>query len=193
MSSWNELDRAVTHIRKHHNILTILQCTSEYPCPYERVGLNIMRDIGERYGVPIGLSDHTMTSYASLAAVSLGASIIEKHFTLSRRMYGSDARHSLEPDEFRVMVDGVRAIELMLHSPVDKDDTSQVRGMKEIFEKSIVAGVDIPKGTKIVSSMLKLKKPGTGIPSYKIDGIIGKTAVRNIERDTILSDSDFIS
>ena len=97
MSTWEELDRAVKVIRNHHDQLIVLQCTTEYPCPYERVGLNVMLEMRERYKLPVGLSDHTLTSYATFAAVTLGASAIERHFTFSRKMYGSDAKHSLLP------------------------------------------------------------------------------------------------
>jgi N-acetylneuraminate synthase len=114
MSNWAELDRAVAVIRKHHTKLTILQCTSEYPCSYERVGLNVMLEMKERYGLPVGLSDHTVTPYATYAAVTLGASMIERHVTFSRKMYGSDAKHSLEPGEFAELVRGVRALEVIL-------------------------------------------------------------------------------
>jgi N,N'-diacetyllegionaminate synthase len=110
MSSWSELDLAVKTIRQYHDKLTVLQCTTEYPCSYEHVGLNVMLEIRGRYSLPVGLSDHTLTPYATFAAVTLGASVIERHFTFSRKMYGSDARHSLEPDDMADLVRGVRAI-----------------------------------------------------------------------------------
>ena len=100
MSTWDELDRAVNTILDHHSKLTILQCTSVYPCPPQMVGLNVMLEMKERYHLPVGLSDHSMSNYSALAAVALGASVIEKHLTFSRKMYGTDAKHSLEPDEF---------------------------------------------------------------------------------------------
>ncbi|MCJ7699999.1 MAG: N-acetylneuraminate synthase family protein [Anaerolineales bacterium] len=102
MSSWIELNRAVDTIQAHSDQLTVLQCTSEYPCPYEKVGLHVMVEMASRYQIPVGLSDHTLTNYASFAAVVMGARVIEKHFTFSRKMYGSDARHSLEPDELAI-------------------------------------------------------------------------------------------
>ena len=116
MSTWAELDRAVEVVRARHDRLTVMQCTTEYPCPPERVGLNVMLEMRDRYGVSVGLSDHTLTSYAPIAAVALGAEVVEKHFTLSRRMYGSDAPHSLEPEEFANMARGIRTVEAMLVS-----------------------------------------------------------------------------
>ncbi len=191
MSSWAELDEAVNTIRRFHERVTVLQCTSEYPCPYEEVGLNVMLEMRARYRLPAGLSDHTLTPYASLAAVVLGAAAIEKHLTFSRLMYGSDARHSLEPEQFSSLVQGIRAIETMLGSQVDKDGMArQLREMKQIFEKSVVSVVDIPAGTVITEGMIGLKKPGTGIPGHRFHEIIGQRTARDIARDTILQESD---
>ena len=191
MSSWAELDEAVKTILRHHNRLTVLQCTSEYPCPYEEVGLNVMREIRERYGLPVGLSDHTLTNYAAFAAVTLGASVIEKHLTFSRHMYGSDARHSLEPAEFADLVQGIRAIESMLASPVDKDAVAaRLQEMKDIFEKSVVSLVDIPDGTVITAEMVSVKKPGTGIPARRLSEIIGRTTCRHVAKDQLLNEED---
>lgn len=191
MSSWAELDEAVKAIQQHHDRITILQCTSEYPCPYEEVGLNIMAEMRERYGLPVGLSDHTLTIYASLTAVALGAAVIEKHLTFSRLMYGSDARHSLEPAEFADLVTGIRAVETMLRCTVDKDRMAgQMRDMKQIFEKSVVTLVNIPAGTVITRDMIGIKKPGTGIPARRYEDIIGKRATRDIGRDAVLQEED---
>lgn len=191
MSSWTELDAAVDTVLRQHDNLTVLQCTSKYPCPYEEVGLNVMLEMKVRYGVAVGLSDHTLTPYASLAAVVLGASVIEKHLTFSRRMYGSDARHSMEPAEFAQLVEGIRAVEVMLSAAVDKDATVEsMRDMKRIFEKSVVAVVDIPAGTVLSRDMLGIKKPGTGIPARRLEELIGMRARRAIERDTLLREED---
>lgn len=194
MSSWAELDAAVESIRRYHDNITVLQCTTSYPCSYEEAGLNVMLQMKERYGLPVGLSDHTLTRYASLAAVTLGASIIERHFAFSRRMYGSDARHSLEPDEMRDLVEGIRAIETMLANPVDKDAmVSRMTPMKEIFEKSVVSVVNIQQGTTITADMVAVKKPGTGIPARRLNDIIGTIATQDIPADTLLKESDFDS
>jgi len=191
MSSWAELDAAVNTILRHHSHLTVLQCTSEYPCPYEEVGLNVMIEMRERYHLPVGLSDHTLTPYASLAAVVMGASVIEKHLTFSRLMYGSDAKHSLEPGEFAQLVEGIRAIEVMLASPVNKDASIRDLGeMKRIFEKSVVSLVPIPAGTVITAAMIGVKKPGTGIPARRLPEVIGKRASHDIPPDTVLQEED---
>jgi N-acetylneuraminate synthase len=192
MSSWSELDRAVETVRKHHGRLTVLQCTSEYPCPHEQTGLNVMLEMRERYAVPVGLSDHTLTIFASLAAVTLGAAVIEKHFTFSRSMYGSDAANSLEPSEFAEMVRGIRAIEEMLANPVNKDDVARFKTMKETFEKSIVALVDIPAGARLTADMIGIRKPGVGVPAAQWNDVIGKRCARAISADTLIYPADIV-
>jgi len=191
MSSWSELDEAIASVRRHHDWLTLLQCTSEYPCSAEHVGLNVMVEMRQRYGLAVGLSDHTLTNHASFAAVVLGARVIERHFAFSRLMYGSDARHSLEPAELADLVRGVRAIEAMLAQPVDKDAmAAQLRPMKEVFEKSVVTVVDIPAGTVLEADMLAVKKPGTGIPARRLKEVVGRLARRDISADSLLREED---
>jgi N,N'-diacetyllegionaminate synthase len=191
MSTWAELDEAVQTVLRKHERLTLLQCTSEYPCLYDQVGLNVMLEMRERYKLPVGLSDHTLTSNASVAAVALGASVIEKHLTFSRRMYGSDARHSLEPDEFADLVQAIRAVETILRSPVDKDaKAAELTEMKTIFEKSVVSTVDIPAGALLSAGMLTVKKPGTGIPARRLKELVGRRVVRDVRKDTQLREDD---
>lgn len=190
MSSWDELDAAVAVFRTAGSPLTLLQCTSEYPCPPEHVGLNVMAEMRERYGTPVGLSDHTLTAWASIAAVTLGASVIERHFAFSRLAYGSDARHSLEPDELRDLVAGIHAVDAMLASPVDKSSAEPFREMKDIFEKSLVAVGDIPAGTELTREMLAAKRPGTGLPVTELDAIVGRRTTRALAKDTLISTDD---
>ena len=191
MSSWKELDRAVSLIQNWHDQITVLQCTTAYPCPSEEVGLNVMLEMAQRFQLPVGLSDHTLSNYASFAAVTLGASVIEKHFTFSRQMYGSDAAHSLEPEELRDLVDGIRAIETMLTSKVDKADIRKYVGMKKIFEKSLVAAVDIPAGGKVDRADVSIKKPGSGISAARLNEFLGRRVKRDIEPGHIFCEEDF--
>jgi N-acetylneuraminate synthase len=190
MSNWAELDAAVNTILRHHDRLTVLQCTSEYPCPPERVGLNVMTEMRARYKLPVGLSDHTLTTHAAYAAVVLGASVIEKHFTLSRHLYGSDAKHSLEPADFADLVQGVRAIEMILANPINKDDITRHKGMKETFEKSLVAVIDIPAGARLTREMIGIKKPGTGIRAARLHEVLGKRTTRRISAERVLMPTD---
>ncbi|MFH1057311.1 MAG: N-acetylneuraminate synthase family protein [Pseudomonadota bacterium] len=190
MSSWAELDRAVDTVVKRHDRLVVMQCTTEYPCPYEQVGLNVMLQMRERYKVPVGLSDHTLTIYAALAAVSLGAAVVEKHFTFSRLMYGSDAAHSLEPAEFADLCAGVRAVEAMLAHPVDKTDASRFAEMKRVFEKSLVSLADIPAGAELTPALVGVKKPGTGIPAARLGEVLGRRAARAVPAGRLLAPED---
>ena len=190
MTNWAELDAAVETIRRRHRRVTVLQCTSAYPCAYEQVGLNVMAEMRARYELPVGLSDHTAANYAAFAAAALGAVMIEKHFTLSRHLYGSDARHSSEPRQFKELVAGVRAIDTMLETPVDKDVLAGFEAMREVFQKSIVTTVEIPAGTVITAAMVGIKKPGTGLAPARLATVVGARARRAIPADTPLSEAD---
>jgi N-acetylneuraminate synthase len=185
MSSWRELDAAVAAAG---NDVTVLQCTSEYPTPPERVGLNVLAQLRERYGRPVGFSDHTVGNYAAFAAVALGAVVVEKHFTLSRQAYGPDAALAMEPDELEDLVEGIRELETMLVNPVDKDDLAPFAEMKRVFEKSVVTVADIPAGATIERDWLAAKKPGTGIPAAKLDDVVGRTAARDLPADTVVTE-----
>jgi N,N'-diacetyllegionaminate synthase len=191
MSSWDELDKAVEITRSQGAPVTVLQCTSDYPCPYDQVGLNVLGEMRERYGLPVGLSDHTITPYATLAAVTLGATVVERHFTFSRLMYGSDARHSLEPGELADMVKGVRAIEVMRESRVDKSTAARFNGMKEIFQKSLVAGKDLSAGTTLTRESFGIKKPGTGIPAARLGEFIGRRLKKSVSADHLFTEDEF--
>jgi N,N'-diacetyllegionaminate synthase len=185
MSSWGELDAAVAAAGDN---VTVLQCSSAYPTPPERVGLNLLPELRERYGKPVGLSDHSIGPHACFAAVALGATVIEKHFTLSKELYGPDAALALEPYELEELCDGIREIETMLASPVDKDDVEPYAEMKEVFEKSVVATRAIPAGVVIEREMLAAKKPGTGIPAWMLPEVIGRKARVDIDADTVLTE-----
>ncbi len=190
MSNWDELDRAV-EIFRAKSALTLLQCSSSYPCADENVGLNVMAEMRQRFGVSVGLSDHTTGPYASLAATCLGATVIEKHFAFSKKMYGSDARHSMEPEQFSEMVRGIRAITAMLSSPVDKNHISGYRDMKNIFEKSLVSSRRLEAGTVLCTDDICVKKPGTGIPAAELENMLGRKLAVPVEDDSLFKLSDF--
>ena len=190
MSDWGELDRAVEALRDGGD-LTLMQCSSSYPCPPERVGLNVMKEMRERYGVPVGLSDHTRGLAAAVAAVALGAVMVEKHLTFHRGMYGSDAAHSAEPEEFKAMVEAIREVEVMRANPVDKDDLVAYGDMKSIFEKSLVAAVNLTEGARLERAHLAFKKPGDGIKAAEYANWVGRTLARDVKADTQLQPDDF--
>ena len=179
MSSWTELDEAIDTLRNNgaENIVP-LQCTSEYPCPPEHAGLSVMLEMKERYNLPVGLSDHTIGMGIAIAAVALGAQVVEKHFTLSKKMYGPDANNSATPEEFKALVDGIRVVEKALSNHVDKDRIADsLSQMKLVFEKSIVAACDIPAGTILEESHLAYKKPGDGISAKEFRNILGRRCI----------------
>ena len=190
MSDWDELDRAVEALRDGGD-LTLMQCSSAYPCPPECVGLNVMKEMRERYGVPVGLSDHTRGLAAAVAAVALGAVMVEKHLTFHRGMYGSDAAHSADPEEFKAMVEAIREVEVMRANPVDKDDLLAYGDMKSIFEKSLVAAVNLTEGARLERAHLAFKKPGDGIKAAEYANWVGRTLARDVKADTQLQPDDF--
>jgi N-acetylneuraminate synthase len=178
MSNWAELDRAVTILR-NGGPLEVMQCTSAYPCESKRVGLNVMQEMQQRYGLPVGLSDHTLGHAACISAAALGATVVEKHFTFSRLMYGSDAQHSMEPVEFKAFCDHVKEAAIIRANPVDKNDLQPYLDMKRIFEKSIVAAYALKPGQVLGSSELAFKKPGDGIPASRYAELLGRK-LRNV-------------
>jgi N-acetylneuraminate synthase len=191
MSRRAEIDAAVAYARSLGVTPTVLQCTSEYPCPPERVGLNMIPYFRERYDVPVGLSDHSGTIYPALAAATLGVSVIEVHVTLSREMFGPDVPVSVTTAELRQLVDGVRFIERMRASPVDKDAVAaELAPMRALFTKSVVARTDLAAGTVLRPENLAAKKPGTGIPASRIPDLVGARLQRNVRADEQLADGD---
>lgn len=191
MSTWAELDRAVEVLKRSGVPLAVLQCTSAYPCPPEQVGLNVMLEMTARYGLPVGLSDHTLGAGASIAAVALGARVIERHVTFSRLMYGSDPQHSLEPAEFKRLCAELRDAERAVSAPVDKDAMARgLAAMKRTFEKSLVALKDLPAGSAVTREGVGAKKPGDGIPAARLGELLGRRLRRAVAKDTQLSEED---
>ncbi len=194
MSCWDELDEAVKILQLNGcKELTVLQCTSEYPCPPEESGLNVLDEMKDRYkDVVIGYSDHTLGVAVPLAAVIKGATVIEKHFTLSRKMYGSDAMNSTEPDEFKRLVDEIRQIEIALTNKVDKNEKVKLlKNMKMTFEKSVVSSSPMNKFDIIGVENLAFKKPGDGILARDYKKIIGKKLNKDVKKDYKFQWEDF--
>jgi N,N'-diacetyllegionaminate synthase len=185
------IDRVVPRWRARSVPLALLQCTSAYPCPPDRVGLNVIPLFRGRYGCPVGLSDHSGTIFPALAAATIGAAIIEVHVTLSREMFGPDVCASVTTGELRTLVDGVRFIEAMTAHPVDKDAAAvAMRPMRTIFSKSIVPRTDLSAGIVLTSEHLALKKPGTGMPPARLPELIGRRLARDLRANELLRDED---
>lgn len=192
MSSWAELDASVATIRSARSRLCVLQCTTAYPCPPERVGLNVVPAIAERYGCPAGLSDHSGTIFPGLAAVSLGARAIEVHLTLSRDMFGPDVPASLTPDELASLTRGAEFIWNSLTHPIDKDAlSSEFTSLRSTFGRSLVASRDLEAGHSITREDLMDRKPGTGIPVAEYRAWLGRPLKRSVRRGEFLKPDDF--
>jgi len=162
--------------------ITVLHCNTEYPTPYEDVNLNAMVTIKRAFGVKVGYSDHTLGIEVPIAAIALGAEVIEKHFTLDKNMKGPDHKASIEPDELMAMVNGIRNIEKALGDGIKKPSKSEQKNI-DILRKSIVAIKPIKKGEIFNEKNIGVKRPGTGISPMKWNEVIGKTAKKDFKID----------
>jgi N-acetylneuraminate synthase len=175
MSSYAELDRAVAQLSAHGSALSVLQCTTKYPTAPEDLGLNVLAELRARYGVPVGLSDHSGAIHPSIAAVALGATVLEVHVTFDKRMFGPDARASLTIDELCTMVEGVHYIERALQHPVNKHENGGFNELKRIFGKSLAVRRDMRAGEVVAVADLETKKPsGLGIPPSEYATVVGR-------------------
>ena len=165
--------------------LFLLHCNTEYPTPFEDVNLKAMEALRKEFGVEVGYSDHTRGIEVPIAAVALGATVIEKHFTLDRNMPGPDHKASLEPDELKAMVSAIRNIEKALGS-ADKKVSDSERKNITIARKSIVAAADIKKGELLTEDNITVKRPGTGISPMRWEEVLGTTAVRDFQEDELI-------
>ena len=186
MSEMNEIEAAVKLLQEQGTQdITILHCTTEYPAPLNKVNLNVMNTLKEAFACPVGYSDHTQGIEVSLAAVALGAQVIEKHFTLDRAMKGPDHKASLEPDELRALVDGVRNIERALGTGEKKPSAIEMKN-RLVARKSIVAARDIHAGEVFSAENLATKRPGSGISPMLWNTVIGQKAKRDFMEDELI-------
>ncbi len=191
MSGWSEIDNAVDTVRAYSDNLAIFQCTTAYPCPPEKIGLNAIKLIKDRYEHPVGLSDHSGTVYPSLAAVTLGASLIEVHTVFSKECFGPDVSSSVTTKELGRLVEGVRMIETAIGAPVDKDAIAEeLSELKVLFGRSIYLRQGLPKGHVIAASDLILRKPGSGITQDQMEAVLGKKLRRSCPENQQLKFED---
>ena len=189
MSGWAEIDAAVQRTNDP-SALAVLQCTSAYPTAPEDLGLNVLGEIEERYGCASGLSDHSGTIFPSLAAVTLGARVVEIHVTMSRQMFGPDVPASVTPEELRGLCDGARYVAKALASPVDKDAAAErLTATRDLFTKSIVARDDLAAGTVLELGHLTLKKPADGLPPDRIESLVGRRLSASLAADDSVLES----
>jgi sialic acid synthase SpsE len=190
MDSLAEIDEALATVRRHHDQVVLLQCTSAYPTAYEDVNLRAMAELGERFDVLVGLSDHTPGHAVALAAVALGAVVIEKHVTLDRTLRGTDHACSLEVDEFCRLAQEVRIIERALGDGV-KRVPQAVSLTQEKLGRWLVSAEPIRRGSRLLQSQLCLKSGGPGLKWRQRQRIVGRIARRDIAADELLQEADF--
>lgn len=192
MSGWEELDAAVNCVRSNGAPVAVLQCTTAYPCPPEKLGLNVIGELRQRYNCPVGLSDHSGTVYAGFAAATLGANIIEVHITLSRKGFGPDVPASITPKGLKQLVAGVRFIERALMNPVNKQAMAEsFTELRQVFGKSVVAARNLKDGHQLTIADLAFKKPGTGIPAARYREVLNRQLCRDVAANTLFSEEDF--
>ena len=191
MSGWSEIDYAFKTLGGNRQLeIAILQCTSMYPCPPERVGLNVILEIQDRYGSTAGFSDHTYGPAASIAAAALGARLIEKHLTFSTRMYGSDAPYAMEPDSFKSMSSSINEVWKMNENNLDKDDLSGLEITRATFQGVLVASHDLDSGHQITEKDVTVRKSEEGLSPMALKSLIGKKLLssKRINERFFLSD-----
>lgn len=190
MATMKETKEAINCVKKAGNDkIIVLHCTSNYPCPFEEVNLRAMQTMMSELDVLVGYSDHTLGVQVPIMAATLGACVIEKHFTLDRKMKGPDHKASSEPAELKQIVEAVRNIKIITGSAVKKPVGIEKEN-KKIARKSVVAAADIKKGEKITEDMLAIKRPGIGIEPKFFDKIIGKKAKKDLRKNHLLMWSD---
>ena len=191
LSPLSEIDRGVRRLQASGLPFAVLQCTTAYPCPPDRIGLNLIPEFAQRYQSVVGLSDHSGTIFPSLAAVTLGAQVLELHVTLSREMFGPDVSSSVTTGELRQIVEGARFITAMRAHPVDKNEAAtQMQPLRDTFGKSIVARTNLAAGTVLGTEHFAFKKAGRGLPPGAAVILVGRQLRRNIAADEPLSPND---
>lgn len=188
MANLGEIEAAINVVEQAgtpRDRITVLHCTTEYPTPMEDVNLRAMANIGKAFGVAVGYSDHTPGIEVPIAAVALGATVIEKHFTLDRNLPGPDHQASLEPHELKAMVEGIRNIEKALGDGIKRPSPSELKN-KPIARKSLVAARPIKAGEPFSEENMMAKRPGTGISPMQWDEVVGRRAPRDFSEDELI-------
>jgi len=193
MSCFEELDKTVTFLKERKVDFSILQCTTAYPTQPEQYGLNVIQELKERYGVPVGFSDHSSKTATCIAATALGASILEFHVVFDRQLFGPDTKSSLTVSEIQDLVVAVRNIASALSNPIDKNKTEAFIPLKQIFEKSLAVNKDLPKNHILSFDDLEAKKPkGYGLDARLFQEVIGKALAKDLKQWGFLNEEDLL-
>jgi N,N'-diacetyllegionaminate synthase len=189
MASFNDIERALAYLRGD---ITILHCVSNYPAPATDMHLNLIPAIARRFGRPVGFSDHSQGNDCAIAAVALGASVVEKHVTLDRTLPGPDHQASATIDEFAQLVKSIRTVEAALGG-AEKVLSDGEKNVRNVARKSIVATRDLEAGETLKRGDLCFKRPGTGISPMETASVLGRTLIRRVERDRLIRSDDLDS
>lgn len=190
MADLAEVSKAVGWIREISKApLTLLHCVTEYPAPLDQINLKAMATMRDAFGLPVGYSDHTLGIDVSVAAAALGACVIEKHLTLDRRAPGPDHAASLEPAEFKSLVEAVRNVEAALGDGIKRAAACELRN-RVAARRSLVAASDLPAGHRLVRADIEVKRPGDGLPPEFAERAVGRRLRRAVKRDQVLSRKD---
>ncbi len=193
MSNWDEIDNSVAYIKDKGNDVAIFQCTSQYPTPLDKVGLNNIDEIRNRYNCVAGLSDHSGTIWPSISAMAKRVDIVEVHITMHPKAFGPDVSSSLTTSQLKTVVEARDAFAIMHNNPISKDMmASEMREMRNLFTKSVAPKRDLSAGEVLEAGMLTLKKPGTGIPETEMTKLYGKKLLHDVPCNVLLKYSDII-
>lgn len=191
MSSYEELDKAVSFLKGHQAQVSVLQCTTSYPTQPKDYGLNVISELKKRYKVPVGFSDHSASVATGIAATAIGAEILEFHVVLDREQFGPDVTSSLTINETSELVKGVKEISEALKNPINKNDNSAFSELKNIFEKSLAVNKNLEIGQVLTFDDLEGKKPkGYGIDASKFENVIGKKLSKELKQWDFLNEED---
>ena len=191
MANLGEIENTLSiyNSKNHHNIV-LLHCVSNYPCADESLNMQVLKTLRQAFQLPVGYSDHSVGNEASILAIALGAQVVEKHFTLDKKLDGPDHLASSSPEEFKSLVDAVRRAQKMLGSPIKSCQSEELQ-MSQVSRKSIVFAQRVEAGTILKSEHLTLKRPGTGLGSEMLEKIIGIKLAITKEKDEMLFLRDF--
>jgi len=190
MATLGEIETVVDIYRKHKCKLTLLHCVSNYPCATESLNLNVLNTLKHAFTCDVGYSDHAVGALPTVAAVALGATIVEKHFTLDKHMEGPDHKASCDPEEFSELVKSIRETEIALGSPIKAIQAEELQ-MRKVSRKSLFIHADIKEGEKITAEMFVLKRPGTGIYETELSSIIGAISTKALASGEMLKIGDY--
>lgn len=189
MSELDDIDLAVAELRRYHSDIVVLHCNSSYPCPDDQVSLPVMQELAERYGLPVGYSGHEQGVGPSVASVALGATVVERHFTLDKTMRGTDHQASLEPAELELLCKLTREVEASMLVEEKKVFPTEANAAKKL-RKSIVYARDLPSGHTLTEADLTVKCPGTGVSPIQWDDVVDGRLTRSVRADEPLSWDD---